>query len=140
MSRRAALPVIAPGPSMIRASCYCGAESVSLPVRASHAEESAAIRAAVAACKHCGTISMVEAAQAGAVELLRLDQCKTISLIDVHGIGLNISQSLIANNLWIGVNLDEYGPVELDEAGVRRVVDVLNHWLETRSLQKGEVK
>ena len=67
MSRRAALPVIDPGPSMIRASCYCGASSVSLPVRASHAEESAAIRAAVAACKHCTrTFSMVESAQDGA--------------------------------------------------------------------------
>ena len=71
MSRRVAPPFFVPVEDgavvTIRASCYCGAESVSLPVRAVHAEETAAIRAAVAACKHCTrTFSMVESAQDGA--------------------------------------------------------------------------
>ena len=54
MSRRAVPPVIEPSAIVsIRASCYCGASSVSLPVRASHAEERAAIAAAVEACAKC---------------------------------------------------------------------------------------
>ena len=59
MSRRGTItPTIEPSAIVsISAQCYCGASSVLLPVRASHAEESAAIRAAVAACAVCGAVA-----------------------------------------------------------------------------------
>ena len=77
MSRRAArTPVVDASPIVsIRAACYCGASSVPLAVRASHAEERAAIAQAVAACAVCGRGSRL----AGSVT--NVDQAPVVTVI-----------------------------------------------------------
>lgn len=76
--RRAAPPIVEPGPIMtISASCYCGASSVPLLVRASHAEERVALALARSLCPKCGNGNVLPSEYVEAPAVATLPVCPT---------------------------------------------------------------